>query len=75
MIYIFRAALIYRFCAGLMLLMVAMLIGAIVAGATDKIDDTLSAGLLMVVILAIGSMVLVGACRALVASIRAVMWR
>ena len=75
MIYIFRAALIYRFCAGLMLLMVAMLIGAIVAGATDKIDDTLSAGLLMVVILVTGSMVLVGACRALVASIRAVMWR
>jgi hypothetical protein len=52
-----------------------MLIGAIVAGATDKIDDTLSAGLLMVVILVTGSMVLVGACRALVASIRAVMWR
>jgi hypothetical protein len=75
MIYAFRAALIYRIWASLILLMVAMLIGAIASRAPGTIDDTLSAGLLMVVSLITGIMVLVGACRILVASIRAVMWR
>jgi hypothetical protein len=75
MIYTFRAALIYRIWAKLILLMVAILIGAIASRAPGKIDDMLSAGLLMVVSFITGIMVLVGACRVFVASIRTVMWR
>ena len=75
MIYSFRANLLMRVWTGLLLLMVAMLIGVIVTNATGKTGDALIAIIFMAVIFIISIMVLVGACRLVIAFIRAVLWR
>jgi hypothetical protein len=75
MIYSFRTNLLMRVWTGLLLLMVAMLIGAIVANATGPIGDAIIAIIFMAVIFIMGIMVLIGACRLVIAFLRAVLWR
>ena len=75
MIYSFRANLLMRIWTGLLLLMVAMLIGVIVTNATGKTGEALIAIILMAVIFIVGIMVLIGAGRLLIAWFRAVLWR
>ena len=75
MIYSFRTNLLMRVWTGLLLFMVAMLIGVIVTNATGKTGDALIAIIFMAVVFIISIMVLVGACRLVIAFIRAVLWR
>ena len=75
MIYSFRTSLLMRVWTGLLLLMVAMLIGVIVTNATGPIVDELIAIIFMAIIFIISIMVLIGACRLLIAFFRAVLWR
>jgi hypothetical protein len=75
MIYSFRTNLLMRVWTGFLLLMVAMLIGAIVVDASGKIGDALIAILFVGIIFISGIMVLIGACRLLIAFLRAVLWR
>ena len=75
MIYSYRANLLMRVWTGLLLLMVAMLIGVIVTNATGKTGDALIAIILMTVIFISSIMILIGACRLVIAFLRAVLWR
>ena len=75
MIYSFSTSLLMRVWTGLLLLMVAMLIGAIVTNATGPIVDALIAIIFMAIIFIISIMVLLGACHLLIAFFRAVLWR
>jgi cation transporter-like permease len=75
MMYSFRANLLMRVWTGLLLLMVAMLIGVIVTNATGTTGDALIAIMFMAVIFIISIMVLIGACRLVIAWFRAVLWR
>ena len=75
MIYSFRANLLMRIWTGILLLMVAMLIGAIIANASGQVDRALIAGVFMGLIFIGSVMVLIGAGRLLIASFRAVLWR
>jgi hypothetical protein len=75
MIYSFRTNLLMRVWTGLLLLMVAMLMGVIVTNATGKTGDALIAIIFMAVIFIISIMVLIGACRLLIAWFRAVLRR
>ena len=75
MIYSVRANLLMRIWAGLLLLMVAMLIGAIAANATGQDDHAVIAIIVMTIVF-IGSItLLIGACRMLIISFRAILWR
>jgi hypothetical protein len=75
MIYSVRANLLMRIWAGLLLLMVAMLIGAIAANATGQ-DDRAVIAIIVMTIVFIGSItLLIGACRMLIISFRAILWR
>jgi ABC-type dipeptide/oligopeptide/nickel transport system permease subunit len=74
MIYSVRANLLMRIWAGLLLLMVAMLIGAIAANATGQDDHAVIAIIVMTIVF-IGSItLLIGACRLLIISFRAILW-
>jgi hypothetical protein len=75
MIYSFRTNLLMRVWTGLLLLMVAMLIGVIVTNATGPLGDKVIAIIFMAVIFISSIMVLIGACRLLIAFLRAVLWR
>jgi hypothetical protein len=75
MIYSFHTNLLMRVWTGLLLFMVAMLIGVIVTNATGKTGDALIAIIVMAVIFIISIMVLIGACRLVIAFLRAVLWR
>ena len=75
MIYNFRANLLMRFWLGLLLLMVAALIGSIVASATGQAGNALLAIILMGAIFIGSMMALIGACRLLIAYFRAFVWR
>ena len=75
MIYSFRTNLLMRVWTGLLLLMVAMLIGVIVTNATGPLGDEVIAIIFMAVIFIISIMVLIGACRLAIAFLRAVLWR
>ena len=75
MIYSFSANLLMRIWAGLLLLMVAMLGGSIIANASGQVERALLAGVFMVLTFLVGVLLLIGACRLLIASVRAVLWR
>jgi cation transporter-like permease len=75
MIYSFRASLLMRVWTGLLLLMVAMLIGVIVTNATGPLGDEVIAIIFMTVIFISSILVLIGACRLVIAFFRAVLWR
>ena len=75
MIYSFRTNLLMRVWTGLLLLMVAMLIGVIVTNSTGPLGDEVIAIIFMTVIFISSIMVLIGACRLVIAFLRAVLWR
>ena len=71
----FHANLLMRIWTGMLLLMVAMLSGSIIANASGQVDRALTVGVLMVLTFLVGVLLLIGACRLLIASVRAVLWR
>ena len=75
MIYSVRANLLMRIWAGLLLFMVAMLIGAIAANATGQGDRAVTAIIIMAIVFIGSTTVLIGACRLLIISFRAILWR
>ena len=75
MIYSFRTNLLMRVWTGLLLFMVAMLIGVIVTNATGKTGEALIGIIFMAVIFITSIMVLIGACRLAIGFLRAVLWR
>ena len=76
MIYSFRANLLMRIWTGLLLFWVAMLIGYIIANSSGQSARTLIAAVLIGLAFFIGSMMaLIGACRMLIAFLRAVLGR
>ena len=75
MIYSVRANLLMRIWTSLLLFMVAMLIGAIAANAIGQ-DDRAVIAIIVMTIVFIGSItLLIGACRMLIISFRAILWR
>ena len=75
MIYSFGTCLLMRLWTGLLLLMVAALIGSIVASATGQLGSALIAIILMGAVFIGSIMALVGACRLFIAFFRIFVWR
>ena len=75
MIYTFRPHLLMRIWTGLLLLLVAMLMGGIVAGADRQAEHLLFADILMGLIFIASIFILIGAWRLLIVIFRIVLWR
>jgi hypothetical protein len=71
----FHANLLMRIWTGMLLLMVAMLSGSIIANASGQVDRALIVGFFVMLTFLVGVLLLLGACRLLIASVHAILWR